>query len=230
MPLKTFYMKVRFKYLPKALSIVLRPAVRDDLELVGSVYGRKWVPTSLLNAKSIVYCVGCGEDISFDLGLIKRFGCDVYGFDPTPRAIKHVETHGQNPKYHFTPVGLWTEDTKLKFYLNDNPMWVSGSIVGLTGTTNSIEVDVRTLKTIMRDNGHAHLDLLKIDVEGVEYDIFNDLIEHRIFPACITVDFDQPTPLKKTRAMIQTLDQHGYDLVKIQAWDFLFVRREAELS
>ena len=34
--------------------------------------------------------MGCGEDISFDLGLIEMFDCDVYGFDPTPKSIDFV--------------------------------------------------------------------------------------------------------------------------------------------
>ena len=34
---------------------------------------------------------GVGEDASFDLGIIERFGCSVFAFDPTPRAIAFAE-------------------------------------------------------------------------------------------------------------------------------------------
>ena len=40
-----------------------------------------------INEKSIIYSFGIGEDISFDLSLIKEFDCNVFGFDFTPKSI-----------------------------------------------------------------------------------------------------------------------------------------------
>ena len=44
----------------------------SDIEKIGTDYGGWYIPTSLLDSDSICYCVGCGEDISFDLGLIVK--------------------------------------------------------------------------------------------------------------------------------------------------------------
>ena len=60
------------------------------VERIGSDYGGCLVPRDFLTANSVCYCVGVGEDITFDLGLIDRFGCEVYAFDPTPRSIAFV--------------------------------------------------------------------------------------------------------------------------------------------
>ena len=65
---------------------------RIDLIHIGTDYGGWIIPGTLLNASSICYAVGCGQDVSFDLGLIQRYGCDVHAFDPTPRGI------GQQPR------------------------------------------------------------------------------------------------------------------------------------
>ena len=35
---------------------------------------------------------------------------------------------------------------------------------------------VRTLATLMKDNGHAWIDLLKIDVEGAEWEVLENLV------------------------------------------------------
>lgn len=51
------------------------------LEKLGSKYGGWIVPVDILDKNSICYCVGVGEDITFDLELIKRFDCQVYAFD-----------------------------------------------------------------------------------------------------------------------------------------------------
>lgn len=49
------------------------------------------IPTKLLANSAICYCVGSGEDISFDTALVEDFGCQVFSFDPTPKAIAHVD-------------------------------------------------------------------------------------------------------------------------------------------
>ena len=63
------------------------------LRRYGTTYGGFYYPENLdyLSERSIVYCVGAGEDISHDLELGHQLGGDVYIFDPTPRAITHAE-------------------------------------------------------------------------------------------------------------------------------------------
>uniref|UniRef100_A0A6C0CR07 Methyltransferase FkbM domain-containing protein n=1 Tax=viral metagenome TaxID=1070528 RepID=A0A6C0CR07_9ZZZZ len=62
-------------------------------ELIGTKYGGFYYPVGLpkLSNDSIVYCVGAGEDITHDIILSKRLNCPVHIFDPTPRAIEHVQ-------------------------------------------------------------------------------------------------------------------------------------------
>ncbi|AOX03493.1 hypothetical protein BJP34_32315 [Moorena producens PAL-8-15-08-1] len=140
---------------------------RNDLKEIGTKYGGWVVPASLLDASSICYCVGCGEDISFDIGLINQFGCDVFAFDPTPRAIKYVQkVAGNNSKYHFFEIGLWNKEDTLKFYVPQNPDHVSHSLINLQKTSDYIEVKVKRLRQIMEDIGHKKIDLIKIDIEG----------------------------------------------------------------
>ena len=40
-----------------------------------------------LGSDSIVYSFGVGEDVTFDLALIDRYGMTVHAFDPTPKSI-----------------------------------------------------------------------------------------------------------------------------------------------
>ena len=59
---------------------------RDDLLEVGDLnYGGYILPTLLLSQDSVCYLAGTGEDISFDLSVIARFGCEVHSLDPVPR-------------------------------------------------------------------------------------------------------------------------------------------------
>ncbi len=205
---------------------------RNDLKEIGTEYGGWVIPVSLLNASSICYCVGCGEDITFDIGLIDHFGCDVYGFDPTPRAIKHVKSvAGKNPRYHFYEVGLWDKEDKLKFFVPKNPEHVSHSLVNLQKTKDYISVKVKRLSNIMEELGHHRIDLLKIDIEGAEYKLIQSVIEDNLDINVICVEYDEsfnPIDTKykeRIRASVNSLLTNGYSMVCAQGnGNYTFVK------
>lgn len=62
---------------------------------LGTEYGGYGVALERLAPGALVYSFGLGEDISFDLALMQRLDCQVFGFDPTPRSIAWVRA--QNP-------------------------------------------------------------------------------------------------------------------------------------
>ena len=72
-------------------------------------YGAWVVPKDLLSSTSVVYCVGVGDDISFDIDLIERFGCIVHAFDPTPTASDYARCF-QLPLFRFYDYGLGATD------------------------------------------------------------------------------------------------------------------------
>ncbi|HSG28814.1 MAG TPA: FkbM family methyltransferase, partial [Candidatus Krumholzibacterium sp.] len=196
---------------------------RDDLVEFGTVYGSWVVPSRLLSADSICYCAGCGEDISFDLGLIKRFGCDIFAFDPTPRAIAHVaKVAGDNPRYHFATVGLWDGEDTLRFYAPADPAHVSYSLLNLQKTEEYIDVGVKRLSSIMEESGHASLDLLKLDIEGAEYRVIQSMIEDGLAVRILCVEYDEyHNPLdaawkRRVRASIESLLESGYSIACVQ--------------
>ena len=165
---------------------------RKDLVELGTKYGGWVIPVGLLSSDSVCYLVGCGEDISFDIALIDKIGCDVFGFDPTPRAIQYVRrVAGNNSKYHFNEVGPWDKDDDLKFYAPKISDHVSHSIVNLQGTEDYFTAKVRRLSGIMREYNHKKIDLLKIDVEGAEYKVIESIIEDKLDIQILCVEFDE---------------------------------------
>ncbi|MFX1282131.1 MAG: FkbM family methyltransferase [Promethearchaeota archaeon] len=207
------------------LKIYFKPKKYDHLEKLGSDYGGWVIPINLLDKESICYCIGVGEDISFDLELINRFSCQVYAFDPTPRAIKYIKKNfSKIPNFHFYDIGLWSSDVELKFFAPRNPLHVSYSILNLQGTRKFFIASCKRLSNIMKDLGHQHIDLAKLNIEGAEYEVLESIIEDRLEIKILCVEFHQPMPLSKVRDMIRKLINRKYDLVNIDKWNYTFIK------
>lgn len=163
-----------------------------SLTHIGSHYGGWIVPSDLFDEESICYCAGVGEDITFDIGLIKRFDCKVFAFDPTPRAIDHVGEEADDlDRYKFFPWGLWDENTEKEFYAPQNPSHVSHSILNLQSTDSGFTAEVKRLSNIMDTLGHDELDLLIIDIEGAEYKVINSIVEDNLDIKVLCVEYDE---------------------------------------
>ena len=199
------------------------------LARVGSDYGGWYVPVSELHAGSIVYSAGIGQDVSFDQALIERCGCAIEAYDPTPHSVEFVAQQQADAtldaRFRFHPVGLWDSETELRFFAPRTRGWVgSYSALNLQGTEaeQAIVVAVKRLSTLMRENGHAHIDLLKIDIEGAEYRVLAELVANRLPVRWLCVEFDQPVPFWTTNRMLVRLRQAGYQLCKVDRWNFVF--------
>lgn len=230
----------------------------------GTNYGGFNYPRDILtrlNESSIVYCVGAGEDISHDVQLAHTFGCTVHIFDPTPRAIQHVEDvkksyesgisltpskryGGNDPTYthkimenrvnpdkiQMHNFGINSASGSFDFYMPENPEYVSCSILQRLKGKSHIRVEMKRLSETMKMLGHSKIDLLKMDIEGAECDVIDDMLNESILPTYLAVDFDlSVTGNKEDRdrceAVIKRLDSVGYMVVRRKGQDISFVLR-----
>jgi FkbM family methyltransferase len=199
---------------------------REDLVRLGSEYGGWTVPSTLIQSSSVCYCAGVGEDVTFDLELIRRFGCTVHAFDPTPEAHKHVESLGNLPdQFVLHRYGLWSSDDVLRFYEPPNMEEdISHSALNLHRTEKYFEAPVKSLGTISQELGHTSIDLLKMDIEGAEHAVLEHMQDEGIWPTILCIEFDQPCSLVRVRRKISMLENQGYKVVANELWNFTFVR------
>lgn len=187
-------------------------------ERLGSSYGGWWVIPSLINAESVVYGVGVGRDVSWDLAMIERFGCMVHAFDPTPRCRKWLATQPTPTKFVFHPCGLADYDGIATFVMpSSDPEWDSYSTVArASGTSEVVKLDVCRLETLMKSLGHDHVDVLKMDIEGGEYAVLADILQGKVRPTQILVEYhyweNQKTTVPRTAESVRALKAAGYRL------------------
>jgi FkbM family methyltransferase len=203
----------------------IRPSidVHRSFELIGSDYRVAWaIDPTLISAKSIVYCGGVGRNISFDQELIRRYGVDVHAFDPTPECIQWLAGQSVSDKFRFHPVGLANHDGVVSF---NEPANFGGDISRspFRGSGVQTEVQVRRIPTLMQELGHDHIDLLKIDIEGYEYEVIEDLLRSQVPIRQLLVEFHHRWPeigFEKTRASLRKLREYGFRVFAVSGlWD-----------
>lgn len=200
---------------------ILKPDMVEHTERFGSDYGGWDIVTANLNMHSTIYSIGIGEDASFDTALIKKFGLTIHGFDPTPRSIEWVKKQGFSDRFVMHEYGIAAFDGTVSFNPPENPDHVSYTLLDRPSTeAKAISVPVKRLSTIMKELGHDRIDLLKMDVEGAEYDVIDDIDESNIRPQQFVVEFHHRFPgvgVKRTEDAINKLRSMGYGLFSVSA-------------
>lgn len=216
--------------LARLFPIFFKPHRAASLVRLGGNFAGWRVPSEGLSRDSVCYCVGVGEDVTFDLALIDRFNCQVFSFDPTPKAVTYMSNVGTSPELRFLPVGVAGSNREARFFSPRNPSHASFSMLNLQHTQDSILAPVRTLKTLMVELGHDTIDLLKLDIEGAEYEVLDSLHRYAIYPSILCVEFDQPHSVFDTWRAIRRLHRAGYETVSVDGFNFTFVHHLASVA
>jgi FkbM family methyltransferase len=202
-----------------------------NTETLGTEYGNWTFCTDGLIPKSIVYSFGVGEDISWDIAIIEDYQVQVYAFDPTPKSIQWMQQQNTPSQFHFYGYGIADHDGVLQFYPPEDETHVSHTVLYKAQTAaKMVELPVKQLASIMRELGHNHIDILKMDIEGAEYRVLENILKSGISIRQILVEFHPhipPMTIKDTQAAVQKLQQHGYQLFAISesGEEFSFIKR-----
>ncbi|KAH3916393.1 hypothetical protein HBI56_044930 [Parastagonospora nodorum] len=130
-----------------------------EMERVGSFGdGGKWICgisqyAAFKERPIVVYSFGVDEDSSFEAELVDRTSAHVYAFDYSVDNMGPEITNGSKVNVKFSKIGLGGSDET-----------VDGN-------------RFMTLPSIMSELGHDYVDILKMDVEGAEFDALDVLME-----------------------------------------------------
>ncbi|KAG0078100.1 hypothetical protein BGZ92_001637 [Podila epicladia] len=102
--------------------------------------------------KCVIYSMGVNDDSSWEEEMMSRTNCEVWAFDGSVSGV--AGDAKSNPRMHFNKVFIGSKDR-----VDEN-----GSVW-------------KTLPTIMKENGHNWIDVLKVDIEGYEYETMSALMD-----------------------------------------------------
>lgn len=123
--------------------------------------GGKWFcglkQLSQQRAPCVIYSFGINGESSFEAAVLTAAPqCEIWGYDFSVNAFgPEIETIPDlQARSHFFPYALGSEDSP-----NADP-------------------PTFTLQTLMKKNGHTFVDVLKVDVEGAEFDSLKTFVDH----------------------------------------------------
>jgi len=210
------YQKVRARHWGRLLT-GHDPWFRVDRVVTVERHGDWFLCPDNLGPTSIVYSLGIGRDITFDRSIMARFGVRVHAFDPTPSALAWLSTQSLPAEFIPLPVGIAAHDGTAQFTPPDDPLnpsfaYQSPSSAAATAT---VTCEVRRLSTLMRELGHTRIDLVKMDIEGAEYEVIEDLTSRGVSVRQLLVEFHHRKPgigPARTRAAVAQLRRAGFHL------------------
>jgi len=173
---------ISFKYNGK----IVRLSVRDivDLAIIFEIFVSKIYPMEESNSEEVIFDVGAHS--GFFTIYAKTFmpNAIVYLFEPEPSSFKNLEKnlalnnldHDLKTKiYNF---GLSDINQEATFYRNKSSAY--SSLFKRNDSSISIKVHLKSLVNFLDENKIKSIDLLKIDIEGGEYDLLLRL-DHKRF-------------------------------------------------
>ena len=212
--------KLNIKYLLKIISGKYRYLYKDiklDVKWFGGYYGGFYLFPNVIKNNAVILSFGIGEDVSFDRAVSDKFGCPVLCFDPTPKSINWVTNQGSDliKNLIFYKYGLAEKTHNAMFFLPKNKDHVSGSIIlqEAVDTKDHISVELKSIGDICSELNIQHIDVLKMDIEGAEYNVLKDLMLSDIFIGQILVEFHDRLfhdVFLKSRESVALLKGRGY--------------------
>lgn len=183
-----------------------------------------------MNESSKVLSAGVGHDMSFELELVRRFGCEIYLLDPSPTGQRTWAVQSLKPReIHFYPWALGAQDGEM--FLAEPLDFLEGSYRSLAADfQKGLKVPVRSVKFLMELWNLKSIDLLKLDIEGGEFAVIAQMVSLGIRPAQICVEFHHgngfPTKRGDTLGSMLSLVRNGYRLIHRLHWDHTFIRKD----
>jgi FkbM family methyltransferase len=211
-------------------------------ERLGTRYGGWWLDTTLVGPQPLLIDCGLGEDISFPTAFLQRFpGARVIGVDPNPRSLAYCRSHCP-AGMDILPKAFWTTaGENVVFHLPRAQEHLPKGADGVSGSLEAsheyvdggerIETQTVDLDTLLAHASRTECDVLKLDIEGAEYDLLAALIDSGRIRAArqVLVEFHHGVTrhvLDDTHRTVVKLAAAGFPLVHIEGRNYIF-RRDA---
>jgi FkbM family methyltransferase len=185
---------------------------------VGTPYGGWLLPVGVIEPGWRCYTVGVGGDVSFDRALLERFGAaNVRAFEPVQSFVDGaLEQLGDTGRFSADAVAIAAADGPIRMQATHDPGSSSVSPAGLYDTADYTEMAGRSIPSLMAQYGDDRIDLLKLDIEGGEYELLPQLDLSKLGIKVFAVQLHHNRPVGEARALVARLADQGYEVIGVR--------------
>lgn len=145
----------------------------------------------------------------------------LHAFDPTPPAKSWIQTQTLPGQFVYHDCGIAGYDGMMSFHAPKNPTSAHFTPVPRYrrgAPLRQVTAPVKTLKSIMAMLGHDRLDVLKLDIEGGEYDVIKNMLADRLSIRQLLVEFHHNYRIirfNQTLEALRRLGEAGFRIFRI---------------
>ena len=193
---------------------------------------------------------GLGEDASFDIELLKKYNCKIIIIDPTPRAIQHYkeiklnfgmkdskpydDQKGKQSVLSYDLKNINQEklifldkaitdinNSEIKLFFPNNKNHVSASLENDKNYSKKFFLaQTIDLENVLKKFQINEVDILKLDIEGGEISVLKNILNKKIFPKQILVEYKNIKSINifklfKIYKINKGLLKNGYSVINI---------------
>jgi len=208
---------------------------------LGTKYGGWWIDCGAIGADPLMIDCGLGRDVSFPAAFLAQFGGRVIGIDPSPDSLAYCRAH--------TPAGMEVWGRAFWIRAGETPPFflprsketlppgadgVSGSLVQSHAYVEGgprLEVTTTSFDEVLARAGRGECDVLKLDIEGAEYEVLDDLCARGLLGKVrqLLVEFHHRAThhtLAETEAVVARIEKSGFHLVHVEGRNHVFRRED----
>jgi FkbM family methyltransferase len=227
--------KLYFKFPDSFVRDIKIVSRRPEAKRLGiGFHSPNFIFRSGLNSNSIIVDVGCGYEADFSRFMMANFGAQCFGIDPTEKhknALMQLAAESEG-RFEYFQNAVSSKSGEMQFYEIENRE--SGSLLAdhtniMKDVTISYVVRSVTLREIPKMIDHENIDLIKLDIEGAEYDLFENITIEDLNPYHqIYIEFHHKSVKSKsfrdTEKVIRTLRENNFSVFSMDDLNFLFFR------
>lgn len=197
----------------------------------------KYYPPNLyfdnFNKLSVIIDVGCGHEAEFSRHLIEKHNLLAFGVDPT---LKHapflkILEETTKGKFHHLALAVTQKDGIIKFHESEQNE--SGSILSehiniQNDDITTYNVESVNLRELVRRIGTTPIDLIKLDLEGAEYELLNEINDEDInLFKQIFIEFHHHCTnhtIQETILLVRNICSKGFKVFTLDQHNYLFYK------
>lgn len=206
---------------------------------LGTTYGGWWIDRGALTAEPLLIDCGLGMDISFPREFLRSFGGRAIGVEPSPQSLAYCGSRLPPGMTVIERAFAAEAGKRLTFYLPRarehlpaGADGVSGSLLdshAYVGGGQQLQVTTTALAEVLASAARDECDILKLDIEGAEYEVLGDLCARGDIGRVrqLLVEFHHRSThhtYAEIEAAVAAVERAGFRLMHVEGRNYIFRR------